>query len=344
MLANDCPAQLAKIRPRYPALGFWAGRGMPARMAAFTLVELLVVIAIIAVLLAILVPAVQAAREAARRMSCGNNMKQIGLALQNYHASHNALPFGASGMQSSEAGGTWGSMLLPHLEQVGAYNLFNFELPQADLENRRAIKVVVSTYLCPTDPGASEPIYTTHRAGLGPVLPEVARTSYFGSMGPTHMDSCADCPDPTPSAINYCCRLGWSFGSLANVGLGISPGQFPGMFGRWRRSVSFGEVRDGLSNTLLVGETISNQCSFNGAFVNNFSVSSTSIAINILKSDNGDVHTPALTKSCGFKSLHPGGAMFVLADGSVHLITESIDYRLYNELGSRAGGEPSFLP
>ena len=312
------------------------------RPSGFTLVELLVVIAIIGILVALLLPAVQSAREAARRMQCGNNLKQIGLAMHNYHTAHEALPFGASGVQSNVAGGTWGSLLLPQLEQVNAYNLFNFNQPMTHADNADALKVVVPVYLCPTDPGSRNPITTTHHAAVS--LPEVARISYFGSMGPTHMDSCADCPDGTPSATNYCCRMAWSFGSHSNGGLGISSGQFPGMICRWPRSVRFAEVRDGLSNTFLVGETLSEQCNFNGAYVNNFSVSSTSIALNILESDNGLNTTPALTKSCGFKSFHPGGAMFVMGDGSVHFISESIDYQLYNELGSRAGGEVASLP
>jgi hypothetical protein len=275
-------------------------------------------------------------------MQCGNNMKQIGLALHNYHAMHEKLPFGASGIQSNVAGGTWAAFILPQLEQQNAYDRFDFKLPLNDAKNAPALKTVVPNYLCPTDPASRDPISKKHHAYT--VLTEVAKISYFGSLGPSHMDSCADCPDPTPGKDNYCCRLSWSFGSLPNTSLGVTPGTFPGMIARHPVSISFDQVRDGLSNTFLVGETVADQCGFNGAFANNFSVSSTAIALNRLESDNGVNTTPALTKACGFKSLHPGGAMFILGDGSVHFIAASIDYRLYNELGSRAGGEVVTLP
>jgi prepilin-type N-terminal cleavage/methylation domain-containing protein len=310
--------------------------------SGFTLVELLVVIAIIGILVALLLPAVQSAREAARRMQCSNNLKQIGLAMHNYHLTSSALPFGASGIQSNTPGGTWAAFILPQLEQTNAYNLFDFKVPMSHANNVVAIRTLVPVYLCPTDPGAREPISKTHHAGVK--LNEVARISYFGSLGPCHVDSCADCPNGTPGPNNYCCRNGWSFGSLPNSGLNIAAGTFPGLLARHPVSIEFGEVTDGLTNTFLVGETLSKQCGFNGAYANNFSVTSTAIALNVLIPDNGVNTTPGLTKSCGFKSLHTGGAQFVMGDGSVHFVSESIDYRLYNELGSRNGGETVTVP
>ena len=309
-------------------------------LRAFTLVELLVVIAIIGILVALLLPAVQAAREAARRSQCSNNLKQIGLAMHNYHSAHGRLPYGASAIFDHEPGGSWGAFILPYLEQQPAFDQFDFSVDMTHANNAEAIKTVVPVYLCPTDPGSSNPICTWHCARIP--VPEVAKISYFGSMGPAHMGNCADCPDPTPSASNYCCRLSWFFGSWDKADLGVSRGQFPGMICRWPRGVEFREVSDGLSNTFLVGETLPEHCCFNGAYVNNFMVTSTNIVLNLLVSDNrdGDDYDTA----CGFKSLHPGGAQFVMGDGSVHFISESIDYRLYNELGSRAGGETVSIP
>ena len=153
-------------------------------------------------------------------MQCGNNLKQIGLALHNYHTAHEKLPFGASGIQSNVPGGTWGAFILPHLEQQNAYDRFDFTLPLVHANNALALKTVVPVYLCPTDPASQNPISKKHHAFTS--LVEVAKISYFGSLGPAHMDSCADCPNGTPGADNYCCRPSWSFGSLPNTSLGMS--------------------------------------------------------------------------------------------------------------------------
>ena len=309
-------------------------------LRAFTLVELLVVIAIIGILVGLLLPAVQAAREAARRTQCSNNLKQIGLAMHNHHDAYERLPYGASAIFDHESLGSWGVFILPYLEEQAAFDQFDFSEAMTHVNNAEAIKTVVPVYLCPTDPGSSNPISTVHCATFP--LPEVAKISYFGSMGPAHMGNCADCPDPTPSASNYCCRLSWFFGSFEKADLGVSPGQFPGMICRWPRAVEFREVTDGLSKTFLVGETLPEHCCFNGAYVNNFQVTSTNIVLNLLVSDNRDGDDYDI--ACGFKSMHPGGAQFVMGDGSVHFINESIDYKLYNELGSRAGGESVSIP
>src|SRR5690242_1508094 len=110
-------------------------RGCNLRAAGFTLVALLVVIAIIGVLVALLLPAVQAAREAARRIKCGNNLKQIGLALHNYHDTMNVLPFGSPGNKPATpnfpVAGTWGAFILPYLEATSHFNLFDFKVPMS---------------------------------------------------------------------------------------------------------------------------------------------------------------------------------------------------------------------
>jgi prepilin-type N-terminal cleavage/methylation domain-containing protein/prepilin-type processing-associated H-X9-DG protein len=321
---------------------YQSGSLVQRRLAAFTLVELLVVIAIIGVLIALLLPAVQAAREAARRTQCSNNLKQIGLGMQNYHDARKILPQGASGVQSNVAGGNWMSSILSFMEEQQAYDQFRFDLPMTDAKNAKARSQVVRTLLCPTDPGASDPINTKHHASTK--VPNVSRTSYFGSLGPAHVDSCADCPVTIPGNTNYCCRLSWSFGSLPNASPLVKAGQFPGLLARWPRGIKFRQITDGLSSTFLVGETVSTDCGFNGAFVNNFCVTSTAISLNILESDKGDNSALAISRACGFKSQHPGGAHFVLADGSVHFISEAIDYRLYNQLGTRDGGEIVSVP
>ena len=124
---------------------------------AFTLIELLVVIAIIAVLIALLLPAVQAAREAARRISCTNNLKQIGLALHNYMTATGVLPPGRFNSHIAGHGNCWGaySQLLPQLDQLAIYNSFNFSLPPDTdtlaVSNATGFETFLSTLLCPTD-------------------------------------------------------------------------------------------------------------------------------------------------------------------------------------------------
>lgn len=119
------------------------------RRNGFTLIELLVVIAIISTLIAILLPAVQAARGAAARIKCSNNLKQIGLACNNYHDVHNCLPPGQFGASRFSAL----SMMLPQLEQTNAYNTLNFTRSALDAENQTTLNIGLSILLCPSDSG-----------------------------------------------------------------------------------------------------------------------------------------------------------------------------------------------
>ena len=315
---------------------------------AFTLVELLVVIAIIGVLVALLLPAVQAAREAARRMSCSNNLKQIGLAMHGYHDVHKQLPFGSPGNKpvtpNYSSAGTWGAFILPYLEEQALYNLFQFSKPMSDSANAVAVQTVVSSYTCPSDASADDAVLGQRAGGAQYDNPDRALGAwYVGSMGPLSMDSCVYCTDSTPSVTNPCCQ-GTNFGSCD--GGGLLANNPPGVFSRYRRSIKFAEVRDGLSKTWMVGETLPRQCSWNSAFAPNFSTTSTNIPLNTFASDSPlDPITPSSSPdyhyahSCGFKSRHPGGTQFVLCDGSVHFVDELIDFLLFNQLGTRAGGE-----
>ncbi len=306
------------------------------RRSGFTLVELLVVITIIGILISLLLPAVQSAREAARRMQCSNHLKQLGLALHNYHAAHAELPFATPFDNSSGSspwpGGTWVAMLLPYLEQTALYDQFDFNKPMNHADNAAAVQVVVPGMVCPTDPAGSQPILDD-RGNLSNTNPAVSLGMWYSaSMGPTHPDACPFCPEPRPS---YCCQ-GNNYGSRSPDNNSV------GMFGRYPAGVRFADVRDGLSNTLMLGETLPAQCVYIGAYCVNFPVSSTSIPLNTFEvcDQAGGIHY----RACGFKSLHPGGAMFALADGSVQFLSEAIDYRLFNELGTRAGGEVASLP
>src|SRR6185437_888225 len=131
-------------------------RNLTGRRAGFTLIELLVVIAIIAVLIALLLPAVQAARESARRAGCQNNLKQIGLAMHNYHSTHDVFPMGYvawtnADLNATSPGWGWGTAILPTMEQGALYNAANLNLPIEDPTNLTVRLTALGVYTCPTD-------------------------------------------------------------------------------------------------------------------------------------------------------------------------------------------------
>ncbi len=212
------------------------------RRRAFTLIELLVVIAIIAVLIALLLPAVQAAREAARRSQCVNNLKQIGLALHNYHDVNGTFPMGAgSGMYSlgsynSKHNWSIHAAILPQLGQTPIYNSINFNWGTADAPtqiptypiNSTAIQTQINTFLCPSDPNG-----TAQEASYGD-----ANNDYFGSVG------------ATTDTLGYQTN-GKGFGTGA-ASLATVP--FSGLFG-FQMSKSIANVTDGTSNSVAFAES-----------------------------------------------------------------------------------------
>jgi prepilin-type N-terminal cleavage/methylation domain-containing protein len=332
------------------------------KRSAFTLVELLVVIAIIGILVALLLPAVQAAREAARRAKCVNNMKQIGIAVQNYHDTfkyypqyHNAIPpagstaadYGAKAGYSWP-GPLWTISILPFMEEQALFDAFDIVFkrtpPRAlnHVDHANNVTRIISGYVCPSNETAANPIFDD-RADLGATNPKRALGLYYAvSMGPTIPDQCRFCPANNGIAAgqaspkSYCCQ---------GAGYGTNPqDNSTGMFGRSNGIRKFKQVSDGLSKTFVVGETRPEHCLYQGAFGPNFALAGTQIPLNlhsaVCKQTGPDCHTQA----CGFKSQHPGGCHFVLGDASVQFIQESIDYQVYNSFGTRAGGESFSLP
>lgn len=313
-------------------------RGLAVRRA-FTLVELLVVIAIIGVLVALLLPAVQAARAAARRTQCKNNLKQISLAIHTFHEAHNAQPLYHDTEDPygwGRPGPTWTMSILPFIEEQALYDLFDFRATLNSPRNAPAVQQIVSVYVCPEAEGADNPIFHD-RADAGGNNPNPALGLFYPvSMGPTEPDQCDFCPAGTQGEPgNYCCQ-GNNYGTRTyNEELGASS---VGMFGRYNDERRFPQVTDGLSKTFMVGETLPAQCAYGGAFAPNFSLASTSIPLNTF--ETCPAPPGCHRRGCGFKSEHPGGAHFALGDASVHFIGEDIDYRVFNNLGTRAGEEP----
>jgi len=286
---------------------------------AFTLIELLVVIAIIAILVALLLPAVQQAREAARRSSCKNNLKQIGLAIHNYHDTFNVFPIGAQEWVPDPLDHQmwgWGAALLPNLEQGALFDqlrVSDLRLRQVveDANLRPLLQTSISVFVCPSDPGPELMSGGALNGGEG--------RRFTVSTDTFHDD------DFRVAKSNYIGNCGYNDVSrVDNV-------QQNGVFHR-RKCYRFRDITDGLSNTILVGERTT-RCAA-GAWCGNrnpdgggpqgadYTLGRVSVPIN--DESNADHHCTE-----GFDSQHSGGAQFLLGDGSVVFLSENIDYNLH---------------
>ena len=299
----------------------------PISRRAFTLVELLVVITIIGILVALLLPAIQAAREAARRTSCINNLKQIGLTLHNFESARRAFPAGAYWNPDPKLPhkGSILIRLLPYLEENTIYKSFNLNSPTVENSvfpgsSVRVSSSVVPKFLCPSDDS-------------GAVSGGDAVSSYAASRGPTALYSNPACP----------CDIPWQTMALAP----LDTPNFAGPFTRIGIPCTVAQVTDGLSKTIFFGE-VRPRCSQhaqNGLASSNDGngYCSTLIPINF---DTCDDNAPdPCHQSCnwttevGFRSAHPGGANFLFGDGTVRLLAETIDHQMYQYLGAKNDGQ-----
>ena len=289
----------------------------PKHIRGFTLIELLVSIAIIAVLIALLLPAVQQAREAARRTQCRNNMKQIGLALHNYHDQFNALPPGWIGITNGGPdiygmnGWGWGARILPQIDQSNLYNQLNFNAKMESAANASQRILPLAVFRCPSDvaPGT---VWTIQDGG-GTDLASLAVANYVGVFGTSDIDDCLTTPN--------------------------SPCAGEGAFFQNSR-IQFRDFTDGLSGTITVGEHKTRRDS-------GFNWTSTWAGV-VANGDDAIVrilgtcdHTPnhPANHIDDFSSHHVGGAFFVLGDGSVRFINTNIDLGVYQHLATRSAGD-----
>lgn len=304
---------------------------------AFTLVEMLVVIAIIGILIALLLPAVQSAREAARRMQCSNNLKQLSLALHNYHFSHGQLPVGQFVYIDAHAPEgwlrqSWFYAVLPYMEQQALADVYQqhlYETPRSgsySYTNLPQKQAVVAGFMCPSD-GAN---------------PKIDNGAEPGNQQGFHG--------------NYILNGGNDFFNAGGI---ENSAQLNGLFHVLSRT-RFADIGDGTSNTLLASELLLVPDGGIGTGVQDVrgryhnvrhagALFSTKYPPNTSEPDrhNYCLNTVAKAPCIGTgtdvivsaRSNHPGGVSTSLADGSVRFIAETIDVTLFNALGTRAGGE-----
>jgi prepilin-type N-terminal cleavage/methylation domain-containing protein/prepilin-type processing-associated H-X9-DG protein len=331
---------------------------MRHRRLGFTLIELLVVIAIIAVLIALLLPAVQAAREAARRMQCTNNLKQVGLAMHSYHDVNGSLPPGAKGC----CWGTWIVYILPFIEQGNIFNAWNStgdsRYPSntptyGDPVNRTVTSARITTYYCPTDPnnlnlagGAGWPVTSqNYVVNFGNTITNQVPYRYNGVLIPYLGAPFSDMGAPATDLV---------FRVEASSVAG---------------SVNFAGIPDGLSNTMLTSEVLVGTSASPNLDLRGFSywgygaqftglngpnttspdvMESPSNCVNAFPNPPCAVATAGLSTGGVYtglgminnpRSKHPGGVNTGLADGSVRFFKNSVNVLIFRALASTKGGE-----
>jgi prepilin-type N-terminal cleavage/methylation domain-containing protein len=310
----------------------------------FTLVELLVVIAIIGVLIALLLPAVQSAREAARRMQCANKLKQLGLALHNYHSAHGSFPPGYVSNKGTSAsdwcysdpacknhGAPWTVLILPAIEETARYEEFDFKKTFTSTShcpadgsyssrNNKAWEKPLGKYQCPSDPNSGS---------------DINNINYLGVQGGGTYAS-ADC--------RYNSRVLFFNGLLYH-----------------NSKVKISQIEDGSSNVFLLGETKyiptfahrpdqktfggwASGARLDGSGTNPYSLAGVVLQINSVPGSGGKPNSVVpdmfYEMSKVFGSFHAGGCQFAMGDASVHFVSENTDLTVLQQRAIRGDGRP----
>ena len=293
----------------------------------FTLVELLVVITIIGILMALLLPAIMSARESARKVNCQSNLRQIGVAIENYHRTHGKLPPGwVADSQVGMPGWGWASFILPQMEQDNLNQQIsrwqNIEHPT----NYVARTTSIASFICPSDFSSTNPIFTLPATTQDLDVPidtdhlplEMATANYIGSLGTnTVVDAVAD-----PCPAHY------------YLGEGVDKGDGP--FYRNSR-VRYKQVKDGLAHTIIVGERDSNQMKSTWiGVVHGAKDPIWRILGHLREVPNGRSHAHPWAM---FSSSHRSLTNFLFMDGSVKPIFDEVEAHVFMALGTVRGFE-----
>jgi prepilin-type N-terminal cleavage/methylation domain-containing protein/prepilin-type processing-associated H-X9-DG protein len=285
----------------WPTRGHWPEpKTAVSSRGAFTLVELLVVVAIIGILVGLLLPAVQMARESARRTSCLNNLRQIGLALTAYHNSYGTFPRG--GWPATSANLSWGASILPYLEQTNVYQRLNPTLPYTDAANLEAGRTVLPIYLCPSVPSGRT---LRKSVDLSSSSPNRYAPIHYGAVN-------GERGLRAPGATNTPERGAMIF----------------------ERNISLGEIIDGTPQTILIAEAPEGM---HGLWIDVRNLYDQSAAISAPATYGPEYIFFDYGQE--ISSYHSGGAAALFADGGVRFLAASLDVKTLAALCSRAGGE-----